>query len=195
MIWLVCLSIAIQTHCLLAFCLWGRHRLTRRQGVSPPRTGRSRFRESGSPLLRCLLMFPSSSASHLLHTASDSISVSPVSGFEAVKAVSLSPVFGLSLLFPTLIPWTVQVCLAAGPLTGQPWVVWRLRCLPGSARSGLLSLCFPCLDNPVFTPWGRDGVLRCPFRPCDPSVRRACRLVGLKETSPDFPSPAGTAFQ
>jgi len=81
---------------------------------------------------------------NLLHTASDSISVSPVSGVEAVKAVSLSPVFGLSLLFPTLIPWTGQVCLAAGPITGQPWVVWRLRCLPGSAWSGLLSLCFPC---------------------------------------------------
>jgi|RhiMethySRZTD1v2_1073278.scaffolds.fasta_scaffold217530_3 hypothetical protein len=137
----------------------------------------------------------SSSASNLLHTASDSISVSPVSGLEAVKAVSLSPVFGLSLLFPTLIPWTVQMCLAAGPITGQPWVVWRLRCLPGSARSGLLSLGFPCLDNPVFTPCGRDGVFRCPFRPCDPSVRRACRLDGLKETSPDFPPPAGTAFQ
>src|SRR5881628_3509917 len=34
MICRVCLSIAIHTHCLLAFFAWGRHRPTRRQGVS-----------------------------------------------------------------------------------------------------------------------------------------------------------------
>jgi len=34
---------------------------------------------------------------------------------------------GLSSVLPQLIPWLIQLLLAAKPITGKRWVLWRLR--------------------------------------------------------------------
>jgi len=38
---------------------------------------------------------------------------------------------GLSSVLPQLIPWLIQRLLAAQPITGKRWVLWRLRCRTG----------------------------------------------------------------
>jgi hypothetical protein len=47
---------------------------------------------------------------------------------KASRTVPLPLSMGLSSVLPQLIPWLIQLVLAAQPITGKRWVLWRLRC-------------------------------------------------------------------
>jgi len=51
--------------------------------------------------------------------------------FVASRTVSLPLSMGLASVLPPLIPWLIQRLLAAQPLTGTRWVLWRRRCPTG----------------------------------------------------------------
>ena len=84
---------------------------------SPSRTVRARFRAYGSPSL----------CEHPIPTwFTVSIRMTSLSVWDT-RTVSLPLSVRLSTVLPRLIPWLIQITLAAQPITGKRWVLWRLR--------------------------------------------------------------------
>jgi hypothetical protein len=83
----------------------------------PSRTVRARFRAYGSPSL----------CEHPIPTwFTVSIRMTSLSVWDT-RTVSLPLSVRLSTVLPRLIPWLIQNVLAAPPITGKHWVLWRLR--------------------------------------------------------------------
>ena len=61
------------------------------------------------------------------------------------RTVSLPLSGGLSTVFPRLIPWLIQMTLAAQPIPGNRWVLWRLRPHPGICTPAAYQLRRSCV--------------------------------------------------
>src|SRR4029434_1670804 len=85
----------------------------------------------------------------------------PDSGvFVASRTVSLPLSMGLSSVLPQLIPWLIQHMLAATPITGKRWVLWRLRYHTGVCTEAEHQLRQSCLSACV-----SGAMVGCPVRP------------------------------
>jgi len=80
--------------------------------------------------------------------------------FVASRTVSLPLSMGLSSVLPPLIPWPIQRLLAAQPITGKRWVLWRLRCHTGVCTEAEHQLRQSCLSA-----WVSCVMGGCPVRP------------------------------
>ena len=82
-------------------------------------------------LRRSLTLLPLRATSEIALSLSpvraDSIRMSSQLIVRASRTVSLPLSFMLSSVLPRLIHWLIQVFLAAKPITGKRWVLWRLR--------------------------------------------------------------------
>jgi hypothetical protein len=70
-------------------------------------------------------------ALNLSPVRADSIRMSLQLIAKASRTVPLPRSMGLSSVLPQLIPWLIQLLLAAQPITGKRGVLWRLRCHTG----------------------------------------------------------------
>jgi hypothetical protein len=62
------------------------------------------------------------------------------------RTVSLPLSDSLSSVLPRLIRWLIQLLLAAKPITGKRWVLWRLRCHTGVHTQAKHQLRQSCLS-------------------------------------------------
>jgi len=104
-------------------------------------------------------------------------------------------------MLPRLIPWLIQLTLAAQPITGKRWVLWRLRCHTGERTQLLHQLRQSCISA-----WLSCVMVRCPvrsLRPLDCGWPGKAGTVGSKPFLTVFLSMStsvtswysGTAFQ
>src|SRR5215475_12603264 len=110
---------------------------------SPVPLDHSKFRENGSQpppnrtytsqcIRLSILEFRNFEiALNLSPVRADSIRLSLQLISRASRTVPLPLSMGLSSVLPQLIPWLIQLLLAAQPITGKRWVLWRLRCHTG----------------------------------------------------------------
>ena len=63
-----------------------------------------------------------------------------------LRTVSLPLSCSLSSVLPLLIRWLIQFVLAAKPITGKRWVLWRLRCHTGVHTQAKHQLRQSCLS-------------------------------------------------
>jgi hypothetical protein len=85
-------------------------------------------------------------ALNLSPVRADSIRMSLQLISRASRTVPLPLSMGLSSVLPQLIPWLIQLLLAAKPITGKRWVLWRLRCHTGGWTEPYHQLRQSCLS-------------------------------------------------
>src|SRR4030095_16794559 len=124
----------------------------------------------------------------------DSIRMSLQLIVRASRIVSLPLNFWLSITLPRLIPWLIQIALAAKPITGKRWVQWRLRYHTGEGLNLYTSLALQrhliltrglSLDiycYPLTTVSGGRGCYRRVGRQGSPLPFPSVRLHGADET-------------
>jgi hypothetical protein len=115
-------------------------------------------------LRRSLTLLPlratSEIALNLSLVRADSIRMSLQLIAKASGTVSLPLSVGLSSVLPPLIPWLIQLLLAAQPMTGNRWVLWRLRCHTGVRTQAKRQLRQSCISACV-----SGAMVGCPVRP------------------------------